>query len=70
MRAALIFVGVLLGALGGVIAYRAYFVEPGDSVVISPEGVRELPNYARVLAGLALTLAGAALAFFSARRRR
>ena len=70
MRAALVLCGVLLAAAGGVLAYRSYFVEPSAAVVISEAGVREVPNMARVAVGLLLLAAGAALALFSALRRR
>jgi hypothetical protein len=68
-RAAVILLGVALAAAGGVVAYRAAFVEPRTAVVISEEGVRETPSTPRVVAGVALLLAGAGLAVFAARRR-
>jgi hypothetical protein len=52
-----------------VIAYRAYFLDPVAAVVISNEGVRELPDTFRIVAGLALLVIGAALAFTAAVRR-
>jgi len=63
LRAILIIFGIVLGAVGGVIAYRAYFLEPTAAIVISNEGVRELPNTFRVVGGLALLIVGALLAF-------
>ena len=60
----------LIAAIGGVIAYRAYFLEPSAAVVITSTEVRELPNTARVMGGLALTIVGAAMAFLAARTKR
>jgi hypothetical protein len=64
-RLVLIIFGIVLGAVGGVIAYRAFFLEPAASIVISNEGVRELPNTFRVVGGLALLIVGALLAFMA-----
>jgi hypothetical protein len=63
IRVILIVFGIVLGAIGGVIAYRAYFLEPAAAIVISNEGVRELPNTFRIVGGLLLLLVGAGLAF-------
>jgi hypothetical protein len=68
-RAAVILVGIVLAAAGGVVAYRAAFVEPPTAVVISKEGVRETPSAPRVVGGVALLLVGAAIAAYAARRR-
>jgi hypothetical protein len=70
LRVALIIFGVVLAAAGGVIAYRSYFVDPRAAVVVTDTAVRELPNMARVAAGLLLLAAGAALALSAALRRR
>jgi hypothetical protein len=64
-----IILGILIAAIGGVIAYRALFLEPSAAVVITEAEVRELPNTARVVGGIALLAIGAGLAFFAARRR-
>lgn len=64
-----IILGIVIAAIGGVIAYRALFLEPSSAVVITETEVRELPNTARVVGGMALLAIGAALAFFAARRR-
>ena len=50
-------VGILLAAVGGVLAYRSYFVEPSAAVVITETTVRELPNMARVAVGSVAPLA-------------
>ena len=70
MRVALIIFGVVLAAVGGVLAYRSYFIEPHTAVVITETTVREVPNMTRVVGGLVLLAAGAALALFAALRRR
>jgi len=64
--------GILLAAIGGVVAYRAAFIAPHAAVVITESSVREMPDMWRILAGIALLIAGACLAFFALRppRRR
>jgi hypothetical protein len=62
--------GIVVAAIGGVIAYRALFLEPSSAVVITETEVRELPNTARVVGGIALLAIGAALAFLAARRKK
>ena len=62
--------GIVIAAVGGVIAYRALFLEPTAAVVITEREVRELPDTVRVVAGLALLAIGAIVAFLSLRRRR
>jgi hypothetical protein len=69
VRISLIIVGIVLAAIGGVVAYRAFFIEPDAAIVITDSGVREVPNIARAVGGLVLLVAGATLAFFAARRR-
>jgi len=64
-----IILGILVAAIGGVVAYRALFLEPSSAVVITETEVRELPNTARVVGGIALLAIGATMAFFAARRR-
>ncbi len=70
MRVIAITLGIAIAALGGVIAYRAYFLEPSAAVVITNTEVRELPNTARVMGGLALIVVGAAMAFLAGRTRK
>ena len=69
LRAIVIILGIVLAAVGGVIAYRAFFIEPSAAVVISERGVRELPDTLRVAEGIVLFLVGAAVAFAAAVRR-
>lgn len=70
LRAVVTILGILLAAFGGVIVYRAFFVEPSSAVVISNEGVRQLPDTFRIASGLALLVVGAALAFTTALTRK
>ncbi|HEV2881334.1 MAG TPA: hypothetical protein VGX24_08680 [Pyrinomonadaceae bacterium] len=62
--------GILLATVGGVVAYRAAFVAPRAAVVITQTGVREMPDMWRILAGIALLVAGTCLAFFALRPPR
>jgi len=68
-RAAVCLLGIALAAAGGVVAYRAAFVEPSTAVVVSEEGVREMPSTPRVVGGVALLFIGVGLAIYVARRR-
>jgi lysylphosphatidylglycerol synthetase-like protein (DUF2156 family) len=70
MRVALIIVGIFLAAAGGVIAFRALYLEPTSTVVITSDEIRELPNYTRVVGGALMVLIGAAVAFIAATRMR
>jgi hypothetical protein len=63
-------VGLAIAAAGGVIAYRALFLEPSSAVLVTETHVRELPNTLRVAGGIAMLVVGASLAFFGARRGR
>ena len=69
LRAFAIIFGIVLAAVGGVIAYRALFLEPASAVVISSRGVRELPDTFRLVEGILLLIVGAAIAFIAALRR-
>jgi hypothetical protein len=69
LRAIAIICGIVLAAVGGVIAYRAFFLEPSAAIVISSEGTRELPDTFRVVGGIALLIVGTALAFTAALRK-
>lgn len=69
MKYLLMLAGIVLGAIGGVIAYRAYFLEPTAAIVISNEGVRELPNTFRIVGGLLLLIVGAGLGFMAGVRK-
>ena len=71
MRILAIAFGIALAAAGGVIAYRAAFLEARDTLLIADGGsqVRELPDMLRTGGGIALLVTGALIAFVSARRR-
>lgn len=69
LKVVLIIAGLLLASAGGVIAYRALYLEPAAAVVITNTDVREVPNTMRVVGGLALLATGAAIAFLAARKR-
>ena len=60
----------MLATIGGVITYRALYVEPKSAVVITDTDIRELPNYTRVIGGALLFVGGTALALFAATRRK
>jgi hypothetical protein len=69
MKMLLLIVGILLATVGGVITYRALYVEPRSAVVITDTDIRELPNYTRVVGGALLFVGGTALALFAAVRK-
>lgn len=69
MKALLLIVGLLLATIGGVITYRALYVEPKSTVVITDTEIRQLPNYTRVVGGALVFVGGTALALFAAVRR-
>ena len=69
MKAVLLIVGILVATAGGVITYRALYVEPKSAVVITETDVRELPSYTRVITGALLFVGGSALALYSAVRK-
>lgn len=68
MRLIALILGIIMAAVGGVIAYRAIFIEPSAAVVITSTDVREVQNWWKAAAGILMLLAGAALAILSARR--
>jgi hypothetical protein len=67
---ALIF-GLAVAAWGGVIMYRALFLEPGATAIINTGSgaVHEYPNLSRVIAGLVMFVIGSCVAFYAARRK-
>jgi hypothetical protein len=69
VKAILLIVGILVATAGGVITYRALYIEPKSAVVITETGVRQIPNQARVIGGALLFVGGAALALFAATRK-
>ena len=69
MRVLLLIVGILVATAGGVITYRALYVEPKSAVVITETGIRQIPNQARVVSGALLFVGGSALALYAATRK-
>lgn len=69
VRVFLIIFGIVMAAVGGVVAYRAYFLAPPEAIVISESGIREVPDFFRVISGLMLFIVGAAIAFTVATRK-
>ena len=69
MKTLLLIVGILVATAGGVITYRALYVEPKAAVVITDSGIRQIPDQARVVGGALLFVGGSALALFVATRR-
>jgi hypothetical protein len=69
LKLVLTMLGIVIAAIGGVIAYRALFLEPSVGVVITESKIEELPNYTRIAGGLVLLIGGAALAIVMATRR-
>jgi hypothetical protein len=70
LRTVAIIFGIVLAAVGGVIAYRAYFLEPSVAVVVTNTDVRELPDTFRVVSGIVLLIFGAGIAYTAAIRKR
>jgi len=62
--------GIILAAVGGVIAYRAYFLDPKAAVIITSTDIREVPDYFRIVIGLVLLVVGAGMAYTAALRKR
>ena len=59
----------MVAATGGVIIYRALFLEPSAAIVVTNTDIREVPNTLRVVGGIIMLIAGMALAFYAARRK-
>ena len=70
MRALMLIVGILVATAGGVITYRALYVEPKSELVITETEIRQIPNQARVVGGALMFVSGSALALFAAIRKR
>ena len=70
MRALMLIVGILVATAGGVITYRALYVEPKSELVITETEIRQIPNQARVVGGALMFVGGSALALFAATRKR
>ena len=68
LRAIVIILGIVLAAFGGVVAYRAFFLDPAAALIISERGVSEVPDTLRIVEGVVLLIVGAAMAFLAALR--
>ena len=69
MKIILLLIGILLATAGGVITYRALYLEPSSAVVVTESQVREVPNYTRIIGGAVLLIGGTAIALYGVRRR-
>jgi hypothetical protein len=69
MKVLFLIVGMMVATAGGVITYRALYLEPKSAVVITDGDIRELPNYTRVIGGALLFVGGSALALYAAVRK-
>lgn len=69
MKTILLIVGILIATAGGVITYRALYVEPKTALVITDESVRQIPDQARVVGGALMFVGGSALALYAATRK-
>ena len=70
LRILAIVFGVVIAAVGGVIAYRAYFLDPKAAVVITNTDIREIPDYFRIVMGIVMLIVGAGMAYTAGIRRR
>jgi hypothetical protein len=68
MKIALFILGVAIAGAGGVLLYRAMFLEPPGSYVVTETRIHEIPNTAKIVGGGLMLIAGAAVAFFALRR--
>jgi hypothetical protein len=70
-RLVALIVGLAIAAWGGVIIYRALFIDPSATAVINTGtgAVHEYPNLLRIASGLIMLICGACAAFFAARRK-
>jgi hypothetical protein len=69
MKVLLLIAGVIIATAGGVITYRALYIEPKSAVIITETGSRQIPNQAKVVGGALMFVGGTALALFAATRR-
>ena len=69
-RGIITILGIIVAAVGGVVAYRAAFIAPRAAVVVTESSVREVPNLWRIGLGLALLVLGALVAVRAARQPR
>jgi hypothetical protein len=70
MKIFALILGLAVAAWGGVIMYRALFLEPGATAIINTGtgAAHEYPNLSRVITGLIMFI-GSCVAFYAARRK-
>jgi predicted outer membrane lipoprotein len=66
VKTLLLIVGILLATAGGVITYRALYLEPKSAVISETGSIRQIPNQARVVGGALMFVGGSALALYAA----
>jgi hypothetical protein len=71
LRIIALILGLTVAAWGGVLAYRALFLEPSAATTINTNtgALHEYPDMLRVTLGLIMLVGGACVAFFAARRK-
>ena len=71
LRLIALILGLVVAAWGGVIAYRAFFLEPSATAVINTTtgAIYEYPDMLRATLGLIMLVGGICIAFFAARRK-
>jgi hypothetical protein len=64
-------IGIAVAAWGGVILFRALFLDPSGTAVIneSTGAIRQYPNLSHVIIGTVMLIGGACTAFFASRRK-
>jgi hypothetical protein len=72
LRVIALILGLAIAVWGGVIAYRAFFLEPGATAVIntSTGAIHQYPNMLRITLGLIMLGGGTCTAFYAVRRKR
>ncbi len=70
-RIAAAIVGLILAIAGFVIAYRAFFLDPGHGVYVTNSGATgQVPALWRVAGGLLVCVTGLGAAYYAARASR
>jgi hypothetical protein len=71
LRVAALILGLVIAAWGGVIAYRAFFIEPSATAVVNTSTgvIHQYPNMPRVALGITMLVGGTCIAFFASRRK-
>ena len=69
MKVLLLIIGIIVATAGGVMTYRALYLEPKSAVISETGSIREIPNQARVVGGALLFVGGSALALYAATRK-